>query len=934
MKIQTITFFASCNIFLSLAISQAAKSQVIPDGSLPENSTVIPEGDVIQIEGGTTRGNNLFHSFEQFSVPQDTTASFNNAVEINNIFSRVTGNSISNIEGIIATQGTADLFLINSNGIIFGENAALNVGGSFLATTAENIRFADDTQFSTNATDAPPLLTVTAPVGLGLGTNPQDIINRSFAFDTFIEDYVGLQVLPENTIALIGGNISIEGGIITANEGRIELGAVRGNERVDLASDRLGWKPSYENVRDFQDIEFNSSGFIFGEGEVGTDIQVQGRNIDFTEGAQAISVAFGSEAGNVVVNGSESVTIDGTDGEFSSGLFNDVEETATGAGKTIAIETKQLTLLDGGQIFARTFGDGQGVSLKINAVESVIIQDGGIVETDRVPSGLFSRVNPGATGNGGSITVETPKILVEGGGQISVSTLGKGTAGNLGLIASESIQLVGEDIDTNDPSGLFSRVNPGATGDGGNVSIQTPQLTVLDKAQISTTGSSTGNGGNLTLDVSDTILLSGTGILGREIDSSGLFVSAEPSFVDDRGNLVITTANAGTLNLTASQLIVEEGAKISADTFGRGTGANVNIDVSDLIIRNGGIIGAGSLLQPVGFTGEDFTDNIRGTGGTITVNAAKSVEITGTGNIGDTQVDSSLFTRAEGTGNAGNLTVATPDLTVANGGNINVSATGTGEAGSLNIVSQNITLNDGSLTAETRRGSQGNISLSDTDALLFRNNSQITTNAAEQATGGDINIDSDAIALLDESDITANAVAGRGGNISLTTQGIFQEPNSTITAASELGIDGTITINSPDVDPTSGVIELPTVPIDADAILAQDLCKFQDEKIAKGSSFIITGRGGLNPTSEEPLSNVDSVVGWANQDHVRVSDNGTVAVRQRSQTETESNNYPVIQQSQGWVTTADGSVWLVATSPKAILQKNQNIHPNCGSLQK
>ena len=287
-----------------------------------------------------------------FSVPQDTTASFNNAVEIGNIFSRVTGNSISSIEGTLATQGTADLFLVNPNGIIFGENAALNVGGSFLATTAESIRFADDTQFATNATDASPLLTVTAPIGLGLGTNLQDIINRSFAFDTSIEKFVGLQVLPENTIALIGGNIFVEGGIITANEGRIELGAVRENERVNLISDRLGWKLDYKNTQNFQDISLNTSGYIIGIGERGTDIQIQGRNIDFTEGAQAISVAFGSEAGNILVKGSESVTINGTDGVFSSGIFNDVEDTATGAEKFITIETKKLTILDGGQVFA------------------------------------------------------------------------------------------------------------------------------------------------------------------------------------------------------------------------------------------------------------------------------------------------------------------------------------------------------------------------------------------------------------------------------------------------------------------------------------------------------------------------------------------------------------------------------------------------------
>lgn len=138
-------------------------------------------------------------------------------------------------------------------------------------------------------------------------------------------------------------------------------------------------------------------------------------------------------------------------------------------------------------------------------------------------------------------------------------------------------------------------------------------------------------------------------------------------------------------------------------------------------------------------------------------------------------------------------------------------------------------------------------------------------------------------------------------------------------------------MNTPDVDPTSGIIELPTVPIDAEAILAQDLCKFEDEKIAKGSSFIITGRGGLTPTAQDTLGNVNNVVGWANRDDIEVSNNGAVGVRQRKKNEPVVNNYPVLQQSQGWVKTADGSVWLVANVPKITPNSSGMAHPDCGS---
>ncbi len=46
---------------------------------------------------GDRIGKNLFHSFKEFSVPTLGSAAFNNAGDIGNIFSRVTGNNISKL---------------------------------------------------------------------------------------------------------------------------------------------------------------------------------------------------------------------------------------------------------------------------------------------------------------------------------------------------------------------------------------------------------------------------------------------------------------------------------------------------------------------------------------------------------------------------------------------------------------------------------------------------------------------------------------------------------------------------------------------------------------------------------------------------------------------------------------------------------------------
>lgn len=187
-------------------------AQITPDRSLTNNSIVTPNGSVFNINGGTQAGRNLFHSFQQFSVFKGETASFNNGPDIQNVISRVTGGSASTIDGFIKVNGTANLFFINPSGIVFGKNASLDIRGSFVASTASAIKFADGSEFNANASQTSPLLTISVPLGLQLGKTAGGITVQEST----------LKVNPGKTLALVGGDVGLNGASLQAPNGRVE----------------------------------------------------------------------------------------------------------------------------------------------------------------------------------------------------------------------------------------------------------------------------------------------------------------------------------------------------------------------------------------------------------------------------------------------------------------------------------------------------------------------------------------------------------------------------------------------------------------------------------------------------------------------------------------------------------------------------------------
>jgi filamentous hemagglutinin family protein len=155
-------------IFSSLFPSTPILGQITPDGTLP--TEVNTNGNTMEITGGGRAGNNLFHSFSDFNVPNGMEAYFNNADSIQNIINRVTGGNLSNIDGLIRANGAANLILINPAGIIFGPNARIDIGGAFVGSTANSVIFSDGTEFSALDTSVNPILTINVPVGMQWGS--------------------------------------------------------------------------------------------------------------------------------------------------------------------------------------------------------------------------------------------------------------------------------------------------------------------------------------------------------------------------------------------------------------------------------------------------------------------------------------------------------------------------------------------------------------------------------------------------------------------------------------------------------------------------------------------------------------------------------------------------------------------------------------------
>ncbi|MEL6930639.1 MAG: filamentous hemagglutinin N-terminal domain-containing protein [Cyanobacteria bacterium J06600_6] len=828
LRISLLTFSCFC-------LGSAVQAQVTPDNTL--NTQVTQADNVAEITGGETRGNNLFHSFQDFSVTTGSEAFFNNDVDLANIFSRVTGGNLSNIDGLIRANGSASLFLINPAGIVFGENARLDVGGSFYGSTADRILFEDGGFSAVEDLDS-PVLSINAPIGLNLRESPSPIINRSVAADA-AGNLSGLAVTTGGTLSLVGGDIDFAGGKAIASGGSIEIGGLRNTGVVTIETDGSLTFP--ENVSR-ANLTFGDATDIDVRGAGGGNIALYGNDVTLIDGSllQAgiteESSFSDAQAGDISIEATGNIVLDA-----NSLILNQVDPEATGNAGNINLLAASLSLAEDSAINASSFGRGNAGTINITTVGDLNVEgDSGIFATLGIDEDEEEDAEDNTDlddelddrdligeGNGGTIDITATNLTLTNGGRVDASVFGEGDGGNINLQIAEQIAIDGED------SAVSSSVGEDGVGNSGDLNLVTRSLIVTNEGEISNSIEGTGNAGGINIDASEVSLINGE--ISTEVDEDAV-------------------GNAGSIILDAAQLSIADQAELNSSTSGQGDAGSIAINVDRLSLIDGEI-------------STSAESEAVGNGGNINLVALDSVSISATD---PENFASGLFANTEMgvTGEAGNVSVTTKTLDITDNGIITVSSQGMGDGGQIALQAEVVNLNNSAAIAATTAFGQGGEILLDVDRnLTLDNNSRISAEAFNRADGGNIAIDTRFLIGFPNgsNNIIASSERGIGGNINIATETIFgfefgaanpdnpQDSTNRIDASS--AIFGNLSLASDNLLDLDSINKIATV--DSEQTLAQ-ACQAGRESAKNGLSVV--GKGGIPPEPGLPLNSLNTTI--------------------------------------------------------------------------
>ncbi len=722
------------------------KAQVISDGTT--NTIVNPSGNNFSILNGRQEGNNLFHSFSNFSVPTGGAAKFDltNTPNITTIFSRVTGGNVSNIDGLIQTLNSnnpVSLFLMNPNGIVFGQHTKLNVSGSFVGTTANSIKFSDGREFSAVNPSELPLLTMNVPVGLQMGANSGAIAVQGsghnmttgfFAPADRSQNPIELQVGTGNTLALIGSGVNFSGGVATTKGGgHLEVGSVS-NGLVKLNSITPGLVGDYSAVNNFNDIHLAKQSLLDASGSGGS-IQLQGRNISLTEGSAVLLQNFGIQQPSygitVKATGTVSLTGNTSDAKFNS--FIQIDNLGMTPSGDINLSAEQLVLKDGASIHNWTFTPIDGGNITANA-KSMIDVDG-FVPTNPIVSSSITSITLNS-GKAGDINLSAGNLRVVNSGAISTISTGSGQAGILRFDIADLLEIAGNNPLTSLSSGVISSASN--TGDSGSTIINASRLLIRDSGILGSSTVASGAAGNVTVNASESVEVRGKAsgsILPARIASSAEILDPVTQAVLRLP--AIPTGKAGSLTINTPILSVTDAAFVTVKNDGPNSAGDLQINANSIFLNNQGSISASTTS---------------GNGGDVKLNLQDYLLM---------RRDSQISAMARGQGNGGNLAIKSPIIVglensdiIANavqgkGGNIAITTQGI-----LGLVFRNTLTPREDLTNDITASSQFNVSGTvdinnvgvDPNSGLIELPANLTDSSQQIATGCSNNTDSKFVA--------------------------------------------------------------------------------------------------------------------------------------------------------------------------------------------
>jgi filamentous hemagglutinin family protein len=882
-----------------------APSNRTPVADTTLGTTVSGSNNTFNITGGLTKGQTIFHSFTDFSVPTNGQVNFTNPGTNRDIITRVTGNSFSDINGIVNTNG-ANFFLINPNGITFGPGAQLlNVGKAFVGSTANNINLVDGGgrtfTFGTNQ-GGDTLLKVSPSVlfnvaSLNIGTGSGAINNFGTLQTTNNSQYIGL----------IGGNVNVNGGKIIAPGGRVDLGGLNTDGVVSVNSDGLVFNTTTP-VRSDVTITNGSSVSVRAKSTLnpvdpvffpnatspGSSINISANRIEVSKSGERFTSDPGDGKINQALGGLDagldvdSGTKTGTIGNISlnatgdiliqrAALFNLVRSGAQSSqnpGGGIKIVGKNITVTDKSEISADLYGSGRGGDVDIKAL------------------GNFSLVEPTPTD-----IIDRPKYAES---VIAASTYGRGASGKVTIVA-------GGNAVVSDWNTIASTVEPDGVGNSSGIIIKAGTLQVLNGGEILTSAASSttngqGNAGDIDITTTGDITISGR-------NSPGAFRTRNDAYkpLSSIASSSFRSGNAGKVTVTTpGKLTVTNRAGIRSQIVenGNGDSGGININAGELILSN-----FSQISSSLGTYGQPTTDNPKGNAGDITIKTTGNITLNEDSSLDSIIFEnkvfndfspSIIFSSVFGTGTGGEVTIETPGkIAIGNRDTIasNVEPSGQGDSAGINIKAGELLLfNEGQILSfatgiPTKTGNAGNIDIKTTgDITIYGKNSPAAADAIVDSSNNNAKFLSKISSSSFRQGAAGNISIDAGGTISLLNRG-------GITSSGEVALPGNsagdITISSKQLNLDRGDISLAAENTSANLKIATQ----NSISMVNGSSIVTNNNNGAagNITVSSPLltldtSKIDAQSNGGSGGSINISGNDLLLLRRQSQISTNASS--------------------------------------------